>query len=98
MSNDAANERFVLTVVDVFDITGRGTAVAGPIESGVLKTGDRVRVRRNTEIVATAIATVELINSRRMDPRSIALMLKEVDGLRPDAGDQIEGISESVRG
>ena len=97
MIQDAASEPFVLTVVDVFDLTGRGTVVVGPIESGVMKTGDPVNVRRNREIVATAIARVELINSRQADPRSIALLFQDLDGLRPESGDQIEGIAPTAR-
>jgi translation elongation factor EF-Tu-like GTPase len=41
---DTPAEDFVLTVTDVFRITGRGTAVAGRIESGVIKTGDTVEI------------------------------------------------------
>jgi hypothetical protein len=40
MSRDPSSEDFVLSIVDVFSITGRGTAVIGPFESGAIRTGD----------------------------------------------------------
>jgi elongation factor Tu len=39
---------FRMTVSDTFAITGRGTVVAGHIESGALKIGDEVFVNRMT--------------------------------------------------
>jgi translation elongation factor EF-Tu-like GTPase len=43
VTSESADERFLLTVVDVLDISGRGASVVGPIESGVVRTDDRVR-------------------------------------------------------
>lgn len=97
MPEVAASEPFALRVADVFDITGRGTAVVGPIESGVVRTGDRVDVSRNGEIVATATVFVELINDRRADPRSIALLLREMEGLRPETGDEVGSASAAAQ-
>ena len=79
MSADAAGEDFVLTVIDVFRLTGRGTAVIGRIESGVLRTGETVEIRDGGKLVATARATAEMITSRRADPRAIGLLLGDVD-------------------
>jgi translation elongation factor EF-Tu-like GTPase len=76
---DSAAEDFVLTIVDVFRITGRGAAVIGPIESGVIRTGDMVEIWEDDELIASTRATVEMINSRRADPRSIAVMLGDID-------------------
>ncbi|MGH8862620.1 MAG: hypothetical protein ACRDVG_15535, partial [Jatrophihabitantaceae bacterium] len=73
------DEDFVLTIVDVFTLTGRGTAVIGPIESGVLRTGDEVEIWDDHQLVSSARATVEGIYSRHADPRSIGLLLGEVD-------------------
>jgi len=39
---------FRMAIVDTFAITGRGTVVAGHIESGALKVGDEVFVNRMT--------------------------------------------------
>ena len=79
MSAEASGQDFVLTIADVFSITGRGTAVIGLIESGVLRTGETVEVWDDNRLITTARATVELICSRRADPRSISLMLGDID-------------------
>jgi translation elongation factor EF-Tu-like GTPase len=47
-------EDFVLTVIDVFGLTGRGTAVIGRIESDVLRTGETVEILDGGEVVAAA--------------------------------------------
>ncbi|WP_330183194.1 hypothetical protein OHB26_05795 [Nocardia sp. NBC_01503] len=40
------DEPFRFPVEDVFTLTGRGTAVAGHVESGTVRVGDRLRVIR----------------------------------------------------
>lgn len=68
MTSASADEPFLLTVVDVFDISGRGTAVVEPIESGVVRTDERVTVARGDEAIATAEAIVKMINSSPRSP------------------------------
>ena len=79
MSAGTAGEDFELTITDVFHLTGRGTAVIGRIESGVLRSGESVEIWDNERLVATAQATVEMITSRRADPGTIGLLLGDVD-------------------
>lgn len=43
VTDDPNHQDFVLTIADVFTLTGRGTAVIGPIESGILRTATRSR-------------------------------------------------------
>lgn len=75
----SSEQFFVLTIVDIFTLTGRGTAVIGPVESGVLHTTEKVEVWDDQRLVATARATFALINLREADPRSICLLLGGVD-------------------
>lgn len=79
MADDPNQQDFVLTVVDVFTVTGRGTAVIGPIESGVLQTGDDVEIWDDDKLITTARAQVEMICSRDADPRSVGLLLGDID-------------------
>jgi elongation factor Tu len=79
VSAGADAEDFVLTVTDVFSLTGRGTAVIGRIESGVIRTGETVEIWDGGRLIAAARATVELICSRRHDPASIGLLLGDMD-------------------
>lgn len=80
-----AAEDFVLTVVDVFNLTGRGVVVMGPIESGTLHTGDEVEIWEDDHLVMTAIAGVELVCRRPPIPGEVGLRLGHVDitKLRP---------------
>lgn len=89
MTRDDGDEPFALTVVDVFTVSRRGTAVVGPIESGTLRTGDRVRVVRGDVQVATAEVSIEMICSRDADPRTIGLLIRRLDGATPQPGDLI---------
>ena len=96
MTAEASQEDFVLTVVDVFAITGRGTVVVGPIESGVLRTGDTVEVLDGDHQVTKAQAQIEFVCSRTADPRSVALRFKDVaiELLRP--GQVVHRAAEDV--
>lgn len=51
----------------------------GPIESGVLRTGEEIEIWDGHQLIPSARAQAELIHSRDVDPRSIALLLGEVD-------------------
>ena len=76
---DDVSEDFVLTVTDVFRITGRGIAVVGPIESGVLRTGETVEIVDGARVLTTAEAQIEFVCSRTADPRSVALLFRDID-------------------
>ena len=80
MSEDPSSQDFVLTIVDVFTLTGRGTVVIGPMESGVTPhPADLVEIWDGKELVCNARATVGMIRSLKADPRSIALLLGDID-------------------
>ncbi len=51
---------FVLTVEDVFSITGRGTVVTGRITAGTIKVGDQVMITRaGQQLLASRVTGVE---------------------------------------
>ena len=78
MADHSDDEDFALTIVNVFTLTGRGTAVIGRIESGALRTGDEVEVWDDQQLITRARARIELVNSKHADPRSVGLVLGEV--------------------
>jgi elongation factor Tu len=89
VTDDPNQQDFVLTIADVFTLTGRGTAVIGPIESGVLRTGEEVEIWDDHKLITTAHAQVEMICSRDADPRTIGLLLGDVDKSRLAPGQTI---------
>lgn len=76
---DAASEDFVLTVRDVFLLKGRGSVVIGPIQSGVLRSGDEVEVHDGGDLVMAVTASVEFICGPGVSPDDIALLLRGVE-------------------
>lgn len=54
------NKPFLLSVEDVFSITGRGTVVTGKIERGVLKPGDSVELIGFNSIKSTTVIGLEM--------------------------------------
>lgn len=79
----------MLTVIEVFRLAGRGTAVVGCIESGVLESGQTVEILDGEELVATARANVEMIASRQAAPGVISLLLSDLDASLPSSGHTI---------
>ncbi|MDR2983241.1 MAG: hypothetical protein LBV34_00215 [Nocardiopsaceae bacterium] len=73
MTDEDSPEDFVLSVVDVFAIGGRGSVVVGPIESGVLRTGDTVEVLDGDRRVTEAQAQIEFLCIRSADPRTFVV-------------------------
>lgn len=58
---------FLMPVEDVMSITGRGTAVTGRIESGVIKIGDEVEIvglREGRTVLKTTITGVEMFKKQ----------------------------------
>ena len=80
MSLEHESEDFALDIVDVFELTGRGIVVMGPIRSGTLRTGETVEVWDGQLLVMRAEAGVELVCSRSADPATIGLRLGSVNG------------------
>jgi elongation factor Tu len=89
MSVDAADEDSALTIIEVFRLAVRGTAVVGRIESGVLRTGEAVEILDGGKLIATARATVEMIISRGAGPGIISLLLGDLHGNLPRKGHTI---------
>ena len=58
MEPNAAGE-FVFKVADVFSLTGRGTTLVGEIESGVVRTGDDLKVRDGERVIFVGPVTVD---------------------------------------
>jgi elongation factor Tu len=51
---------FIMTVEDVFSISGRGTVVTGRIEKGIVKVGDEIEVVGITATQKTVVTGVEM--------------------------------------
>lgn len=53
---------FLLTVQDVFTITGRGTVVTGQVERGFIKVGNSVKIKNSAtgEIKTSVITGIEM--------------------------------------
>ena len=53
---------FLLTVQDVFTITGRGTVVTGQVERGSIKVGDSVKIKDSVtgEIKISVVSGIEM--------------------------------------
>ncbi|MFF2653904.1 hypothetical protein [Streptomyces sp. NPDC058045] len=67
--HSADAQDFVLTIEDIFTITGRGTVVVGPVASGVLKNGETVEVREGDQVITTGRAFVEFVCRPGRPPR-----------------------------
>ena len=53
---------FLLTVQDVFTITGRGTVITGQVERGSIKVGDSVKIKNSMtgEVKLSAVTGIEM--------------------------------------
>ncbi len=54
------DQPFLMSIEDVFSITGRGTVVTGRIERGVVKVGDKVEIVGIKETQTTVVTGVEM--------------------------------------
>ena len=86
-------EDFVLRIVDVFRLTGRGVVVIALIESGIVRTGEEVEIWDAEEFVMSAVAAVELVCRRHPVPGEVGLRLGEVDVNRLHRGQIVRGNS-----
>lgn len=77
--DSASPEVFVLTITDAFRITGRGTAVTGYVECGIVKTGDAVEIRDGEKLVAEdQVAGIDFCG-RSSGAGTIGLVLRDTD-------------------
>jgi len=80
---------FLMRVEDVFRLKGRGIAIIGPIVTGGIKTGERVEVRRCSDIATGATATVEDTSAWNRPSERFRLLLTELDREDASPGDQV---------
>ncbi|MDR2836198.1 MAG: elongation factor Tu [Bacteroidales bacterium] len=77
------NEKpFLMPVEDVFSITGRGTVATGRIETGVITTGEEVRIIGLGEEAKTVVTGVEMfrkILDRGEAGDNVGLLLRGID-------------------
>jgi len=78
------NEKpFLMSVEDVFSITGRGTVATGRIETGVINTGDEVDIlgmqEEKLKSVCTGVEMFRKILSRGEAGDNVGLLLRGID-------------------
>ncbi|WGH27119.1 MAG: elongation factor Tu [Candidatus Shikimatogenerans bostrichidophilus] len=54
------NKPFLMSIEDIFTITGRGTVCTGKIESGIIKIGDNVECIGMNKIIKTTVTGIEM--------------------------------------
>ena len=87
---------FRITVEDVFSITGRGTVITGQVESGSVKVGDQVTLRRVDgsirEVTVTGIEMFRKILDAARQGDNVGLLLRGLDRSDVGRGDVLEKI------
>ena len=91
-----AADRFRFKINDVFTLTGRGTVVAGFIEQGMVRAGDRLQVIRGdgTEglvIVCRSVEFVDRTGWRPGDPVTVGLIVPDLSKQDVARGDMLVG-------
>ena len=57
------NSPFLMSIQDIFKLTGRGTVVVGRVESGVLHVGDELEVVGNCPTQKTVCTKIEMFRT-----------------------------------
>ena len=73
---------FLMSVEDVFSITGRGTVATGRIERGVVKVGEEIEIVGMKETVKTTVTGVEMFRKnldQGMAGDNVGLLLRGVE-------------------
>lgn len=85
---------FRITVQDVFSITGRGTVITGQIESGTVKIGDTVTLRRtdgsSRDVTITGIEMFRKMLDTAEKGDNVGLLLRGVGRNEVNRGDILE--------
>jgi elongation factor Tu len=94
--------RFRFTINDVFTITGRGTVVAGFIEQGVVRAGDRLQLVRGDGtsgpvIACRSVEFVDRIGWRPGDPATVGLIVPDLSEQDVARGDMLAGDENAPR-
>ncbi|HIZ38074.1 MAG TPA: hypothetical protein H9815_20045 [Candidatus Ruania gallistercoris] len=83
----------LLTVEDVFTITGRGTVVTGAVDRGTLRVGQQVAVYRGGQAVATSeIIGIEAFRKMLDEApagENVGVLLRDLTRKQIQQGDQI---------
>ncbi len=93
---DEAADRFRFRIDGVFTITGHGTVVAGFIERGAVRAGDRLRLIRSdgTEgpvVVCRSVEFVDRSSWQPGDPATVGLIVPDLSGHDAARGDMLAG-------
>ena len=76
------DKSFLMSVEDVFSITGRGTVATGRIERGVVKVGEEIEIVGMKETVKTTVTGVEMFRKnldQGMAGDNVGLLLRGVE-------------------
>ncbi len=83
---------FRMTVEDVFSIKGRGTVITGKIESGTLKVGDEVAIKRANGQKKTVVAGLEMFRKMLSQVNAgdeVGVLFRDIDKQDVQRGDVI---------
>ncbi|XBT18612.1 MAG: elongation factor Tu [Candidatus Shikimatogenerans sp. Tcar] len=74
---------FLMSIEDIFTITGRGTVCTGKIENGIINNGDNVNIIGYTkDIVNTVVTGIEMFNktlNKGIAGDNVGLLLRGID-------------------
>ena len=90
----AADPFFRMTVADVFFIKGRGTVVTGQVESGTLRIGDEVYIRRPNSSRRTTVTGIEAFRKLLDEANAgdnIGVLLRDITKQEIQHGDVLLG-------
>jgi elongation factor Tu len=76
------DKSFLMSVEDVFSITGRGTVATGRIERGLVKVGEEIEIVGMTETQKTTVTGVEMFRKQLeqgMAGDNVGLLLRGID-------------------
>src|SRR5690606_30947352 len=76
------DQPFLMPIEDVFSISGRGTAVTGRVERGIIKVGEEVEVvgiRPTTKTAVTGVEMFRKLLDKGQAGDSIGALLRGID-------------------
>ncbi len=89
-----ADPSFRLTVQDVFAIRSRGTVVTGQVESGVLKVGNEIQIKRPSSTKTAMVIGIESFEkqlSQAQTANNIGVLLCDISKQDVQHGDILAG-------
>ena len=85
---------FRMTVQEVFSIKGRGSVIAGRIESGTISVGDEIQIQGKSSIKKVVIAGVEVrrkVSTNAKAGDEVGILLKDINDEDVRPGDILAG-------